>query len=54
MYYGTLLNQQLANGFMWAWKNGADVISNSWGGIDMYPVNFLSEAIDSAVTRGRW
>ncbi len=24
--------QQLANGFNWAWQNGADIISNSWGG----------------------
>ncbi len=42
---------QLANGINRAWQNGADVISNSWGG----PLNstFIDEAIDSALTFGR-
>ena len=35
----------------WAWRNGADVISNSWGGSSPYTP--LTNAIDSAVTRGR-
>jgi hypothetical protein len=45
------IRQQLANGINWAWHNGADVISNSWGG----PINstFIDNAIDSALTFGR-
>ena len=48
--------QQLANGFSWAWNNGADVISNSWGfvsGMGYAPSSILEEAIDSASTYGR-
>jgi subtilisin family serine protease len=43
--------QQLANGFNWAWKNGADVISNSWGGYA--PSSIIDNAIDSVLIRGR-
>jgi subtilisin family serine protease len=43
--------QQLANGFNWAWKNGADVISNSWGGYA--PSSIIEDAIDSTLIRGR-
>ena len=43
--------QQLANGFSWAWKNGADVISNSWGGYA--PSSIIENAIDSALIYGR-
>ena len=43
--------QQLANGFNWARKNGADVISNSWGGYA--PSSIIENAIDSALIYGR-
>ncbi|MCL2042310.1 MAG: S8 family serine peptidase [Bacteroidales bacterium] len=43
--------QQLANGFNWAWQNGADVISNSWGGYD--PSNIITDAITATLTEGR-
>ena len=44
--------EQLATGIDWAWRNGADVISNSWGH-DALQGQFITEAIDSAVIRGR-
>jgi len=43
------VRQELASGINWAWKNGADVISNSWA----HPVlagDYITNAIDSAVT----
>ena len=40
-----------ANGINWAWKNGASVISNSWG--SSVATQKITEAIDSAVIRGR-
>lgn len=43
--------QQLANGFSWAWQNGADIISNSWGGYA--PSNIIETAIHEALTVGR-
>jgi len=47
---GSNAANNLANGIIWAWKNGADVISCSW----KCPRNdFMKEAIDSAVTKGR-
>lgn len=44
-------SQQAANGFNWARKNGADVISCSWGGIEQ--CNMIDLAIDSALCLGR-
>ena len=44
-------DQQIANGFGWAWKKGADIISCSWnfeGESD-----FIDEAIDSVFCFGR-
>lgn len=42
--------KETSNALMWAWKNGADVISCSW----TCPRNdLIMEAIDSAVTKGR-
>ncbi|MES1223084.1 MAG: S8 family serine peptidase, partial [Bacteroidota bacterium] len=41
----------IAAGFDYAWQNGADVISNSWGGGT--PSNIIDDAINRAVTMGR-
>ena len=43
--------QAYADGINWAWKNGADVINNSWGG--MNPSAILDNAITNALTKGR-
>jgi hypothetical protein len=43
--------QRRADGINWAWHNGADVISNSWGSSVQYEV--IDEAIDSSLTYGR-
>lgn len=40
-----------ANGIMWAWKNGADVISCSWRAYGI--TSLIEEAIDSAMVKGR-
>ncbi len=42
---------KLANGINWAWMNGADVISNSWGGGG--PSTMFDNAVTSAFTNGR-
>jgi subtilisin family serine protease len=42
---------QLASGFSWAWQNGVEVISNSWGGYA--PSNIITDAIYSAINNGR-
>lgn len=41
----------IAAGFDYAWQNGADIISNSWGGGS--PSDVLDDAIYRAVTLGR-
>jgi subtilisin family serine protease len=43
--------QQLANGFNWAWQNGADIISNSWGGYA--PSSIIDDAITTTLSEGR-
>ena len=40
-----------ADGINWAWKNGADIINNSWMSAVQYDV--IDEAIDSALVYGR-
>ena len=40
-----------ALGINWAWQNGADILSNSWGGGSASPT--LNTAINNAVTNGR-
>jgi subtilisin family serine protease len=41
----------VANGFNWAWQNGADVISNSWRGYN--PSTIIDDAITNTLTNGR-
>lgn len=41
----------IAGGFDYAWMNGADVLSNSWGGGT--PSSILDDAIHRAITQGR-
>ena len=43
--------QQLANGFNWAWQNGTDIISNSWGGYA--PSSIVDDAIRNTLSKGR-
>jgi len=45
--------QRLADGFSWAYQNGADVISNSWGFIGGFPSSITNNAITNALTYGR-
>jgi serine protease len=46
-------DQNIADGIGWAWRNGADVLSNSWGyGPGTY-VDAVKKSIDSARTYGR-
>jgi subtilisin family serine protease len=42
---------KIANGINWAWQNGADVLSNSWGGGS--PSSTITNAITAATTSGR-
>lgn len=42
---------KLADGINWAWMNGADVISNSWGGGS--PSTLFDNAVTNAFTNGR-
>lgn len=46
-------DQMLANGINWAWQNGADIISNSWGGMAATDMEMLDNAIADALQRGR-
>lgn len=40
-----------ADGINWAWQNGADIISNSWGSAVQYQV--IDDAINNAILNGR-
>jgi thermitase len=44
-------DQHAVDGIDWAWKNGADVLSNSWGG--GAPSNAITNAFERARTKGR-
>jgi subtilisin family serine protease len=46
------IQQHLAGGINWAWQNGADVISNSWGN-NALQGTFITDAINNAVIQGR-
>ena len=48
---GEFTDQQIANGFSWAWSNGADIISNSWGNLNESDI--IDDAIDEALCLGR-
>ncbi|MCD8179385.1 MAG: S8 family serine peptidase [Tannerellaceae bacterium] len=48
----TTAQAQLANGLNWAWRNGADVINNSWGHAYLEG-SLLDDAILNTVTNGR-
>ncbi len=45
-------SQELADGINWAWMNGADVISNSWGD-DALASTYIDDAITTALNFGR-
>lgn len=49
-HYDNATAGQLANGLNWAWRNGADVISCSWG---YSPSNYIDWAIYAALDSGR-
>jgi subtilisin family serine protease len=44
-------DQHAVDGIDWAWKNGADILSNSWGG--GAPSNAITKAFERARTKGR-
>lgn len=49
-------NQEIADGINWAWQNGADVLSNSWGfscNSNGYYVPQIADAINNARINGR-
>lgn len=45
------VDQHAVDGIDWAWKNGADILSNSWGG--GAPSNAITKAFERARTKGR-
>lgn len=49
--FSTTNYTKLANGINWSWQNGADIISNSWGGGS--PSTLFDNAITNAFTNGR-
>jgi thermitase len=44
-------NSKIRDGIRWAWQNGADILSNSWGG--GAPSSDISGEFDKARTQGR-
>lgn len=47
---GSSTDEMLSDGINWAWQNGADVLSNSWG---TSPSMSVENAISNALTNGR-
>lgn len=45
-----LIESRFAQSINWAWRNGADIINCSWGGIEKM---FVNNAIDNALINGR-
>jgi len=52
LFLGPNVQQELANGLNWAWQNGADVISNSWGHNSLSSP-LIDDAITAALSQGR-
>ena len=48
---GNTQNTWIGDGINWAWQNGADILSNSWGGGS--PATEIDNAIQNARTNGR-
>lgn len=58
LFASNTASAELASGINWAWQNGADVITNSWGDQGGAYYNYLystilEEAIEDAITQGR-
>ena len=58
LYLSSTFSAELADGISWAWKNGADVITNSWGDqggayYNRMHSTILEQAITDAMTKGR-
>ena len=47
---GVSVREQLANGINWAWQNGADVISCSWGHATALSGSYITDAIFNAAS----
>ncbi|MEM0941526.1 MAG: S8 family serine peptidase [Bacteroidota bacterium] len=53
VFFGYSGWQVFADGINWAWQNGADVISNSWGASSGSFSSILDDALANALTYGR-
>jgi subtilisin family serine protease len=58
LYISPTISSELAGGINWAWQNGADIITNSWGDqggafYDDLHSAVLEDAIMSAIRQGR-
>jgi subtilisin family serine protease len=51
--FGTVASSTYANAINFAWSNGADVLSNSWGYSSAADIPVITAAINNAVTMGR-
>lgn len=52
LFISPTASQELADGLNWAWQNGADVISNSWGHV-LLTSTLIDDAIDNCLNNGR-
>ena len=51
--FGTIPSSTYADAIDFAWSNGADVLSNSWGYNSSADIPVITSAIDDAITLGR-